>query len=91
MKRHSTSWNIRYVLNIYARFAMLSVFLRLYEVPAFPNNQLKRHCESGQGTGTQEERGEKRHTVRVRLKRFLRTLRLLSRMAIKALINQGKG
>lgn len=62
MKRHSTSWNISYMLNIYARFAMLGVFLRLYEVPAFPNNQLKRHRESGQGTGTQEERGEKRHT-----------------------------
>lgn len=62
MKRHSTSWNIRYMLNIYARFAMLSVFLRLYEVPASPNNQLKRQRESGQRTGTQEERGKKRHT-----------------------------
>lgn len=61
MKRHSTSWNIRYTLNIYARFSMLGVFLRLYEVSAFPNNQLKRHRESGQGTGTREEGGQKRH------------------------------
>lgn len=69
MKRHSTSWNIRYMLNIYARFAMLSVFLRLYEVPASPNNQLNDSVNRAKGQEHRKKEGKNDTLVRVSLKR----------------------